>query len=102
MYVAWALTDVLAANKVSEVGEMMMGVAASEVSRAMMNRGGCSPHTWHGHCARSLCCYTTWLQRWSARWGDDDGVLTVPHCPAMSVVWVPHVSSLINHLYFVS
>ena len=27
-YVAWALTDVLAANKVSEVGEMTMGVAA--------------------------------------------------------------------------
>ena len=26
-YVAWALTDVLAANEVSKVGEMMMGVA---------------------------------------------------------------------------
>ena len=30
-YVAWALTDVLAANKVSKVGEMTMGVAAHHI-----------------------------------------------------------------------
>ena len=56
---------------------MTMGVAASEVSGAMMDGGGYSPHMWHGRCA-CLCCYPAWLQRWLVRWGDGDGVAA--HC----------------------
>ena len=55
---------------------MTMGVAASDVSGAMTDGGGYSPHTWHGRCAR-LGCYTAWLPRWLAR-GDGDGVAA--HC----------------------
>ena len=49
---------------------MTMGVAASEVSRAMIDGGSYSPHT----VAQALCSFRLlyWLQRWLVR-GDGDG-----------------------------
>ena len=55
------MTMRVTAHHIHGIGAVMMEVAANKVSRGDDDGGGCSPHTWHGCCAPSLCAYTVVL-----------------------------------------